>query len=189
MLIKSTKAAILVESNKPLVVANIELPNDLLHGQVLVKVVYSGICGAQINEIEAAKGPDKFLPHLLGHEGSGMVLDVGPGVTSVKQGDHVVMHWRPSQGIQSETPKYSWKDNLVNAGWVTTFNEFAVLSENRLTVIPKEFDLKLAPLLGCAVKNWSICSDIWSWRCWIEYCSGSQYGLCSSNRWYRFVSN
>ncbi|MBS59807.1 MAG: dehydrogenase [Anaerolineaceae bacterium] len=151
MLIKSTKAAILVESNKPLVVASIELPNDLLHGQVLVKVVYSGICGAQINEIEAAKGPDKFLPHLLGHEGSGMVLDVGPGVTSVKQGDHVVMHWRPSQGIQSETPKYSWKDNLVNAGWVTTFNEFAVLSENRLTVIPKEFDLKLAPLLGCAV--------------------------------------
>lgn len=151
MLIKNTKAAILVESNKPLVVANIELPHDLLHGQVLVKVLYSGICGAQINEIEAAKGPDKFLPHLLGHEGSGMVLDVGPGVTSVKQGDHVVMHWRPSQGIQSETPKYSWEDKLVNAGWVTTFNEFAVLSENRLTVIPKDFDLKLAPLLGCAV--------------------------------------
>ena len=137
------KAAILMESNKPLVVANIELPRDLLHGQVLVKVVYSGICGAQINEIEAAKGPDKFLPHLLGHEGSGMVLDVGPGVTSVKQGDHVVMHWRPSQGIQSETPKYSLEGNRVNAGWVTTFNEFAVLSENRLTVIPKDFDLKL----------------------------------------------
>ena len=134
------KAAILMESNKPLVVANIELPQDLLHGQVLVKVVYSGICGAQINEIEAAKGPDKFLPHLLGH-----------GVTSVKQGDHVVMHWRPSQGIQSETPKYSLEGNRVNAGWVTTFNEFAVLSENRLTVIPKDFDLKLAPLLGCAV--------------------------------------
>ena len=74
------KAAILMESNKPLVVANIELPQDLLHGQVLVKVVYSGICGAQINEIEAAKGPDKFLPHLLGHEGSGMVLDVGPNL-------------------------------------------------------------------------------------------------------------
>ena len=140
MLIKSMKAAILMESNKPLVVANIELPQDLLHGQVLVKVVYSGICGAQINEIEAAKGPDKFLPHLLGH-----------GVTSVKQGDHVVMHWRPSQGIQSETPKYSLEGNRVNAGWVTTFNEFAVLSENRLTVIPKDFDLKLAPLLGCAV--------------------------------------
>ena len=145
------KAAILMESNKPLVVANVEMPQELLYGQVLVKVVYSGICGAQINEIEAAKGPDKFLPHLLGHEGSGMVLDVGPGVTSVNKGDHVVMHWRPSQGIQSETPIYNWEGTRINAGWVTTFNEFAILSENRLTVIPKEFDLKLAPLLGCSV--------------------------------------
>ena len=151
MMIQNMKAAILMENNKPLVVADVELPRDLLYGQVLVKVIYSGICGAQINEIEAAKGPDKFLPHLLGHEGSGMVLYVGPGVTTVKKGDHVVMHWRPSKGIQSETPMYKWKGTKVNAGWVTTFNEFAVLSENRVTVIPKEFDLKLAPLLGCSV--------------------------------------
>ena len=151
MLINSMKAAILMESNEPLVVADVEMPQDLVHGQVLVKVIYSGICGAQINEIEAAKGPDKFLPHLLGHEGSGKVLDVGPGVTTVEKGDHVVMHWRPSKGIQSETPVYKWKGTRVNAGWVTTFNEFAVLSENRVTVIPKDFDLKLAPLLGCSV--------------------------------------
>ena len=79
------KAAILMESNEPLIVADVEMPQDLVHGQVLVKVIYSGICGAQINEIEAAKGPDKFLPHLLGHEGSGKVLDVGPGVTTVEK--------------------------------------------------------------------------------------------------------
>ena len=60
------KAAILVELNQPLVVADIEPPCELAFGQVLVKVYYSGICGAQINEIEGAKGPDKFLPHLLG---------------------------------------------------------------------------------------------------------------------------
>jgi S-(hydroxymethyl)glutathione dehydrogenase / alcohol dehydrogenase len=70
MEIGKTKAAILVESNKPLEVAEISLPEALLAGQVLVKINYSGICGAQINEIDAAKGPDKFLPHLLGHEGS-----------------------------------------------------------------------------------------------------------------------
>jgi len=145
------KAAILVEQNKPLVVTEIDLPKELTFGQVLVKVHYSGICGAQINEIEGAKGPDRFLPHLLGHEGSGTVQDIGPGVKTVKKGDHVVMHWRPSDGLQSDTPAYQWDGQKVNAGWVTTFNEYAVVSENRLTAIPKDFDMKLAPLFGCAI--------------------------------------
>ncbi len=145
------KAAILAELNKPLVVADISLPQQLSFGQVRVKVFYSGICGAQINEIEGAKGPDKFLPHLLGHEGSGIVVDVGQGVKTVKKDDHVVMHWRPSNGIQSETPSYDWQGRKVNSGWVTTFNEEAIISENRLTPIPKDFDLRIAPLFGCAV--------------------------------------
>lgn len=140
-----------MEQHKPLVVAEVELPRDLSFGQILVKVQYSGICGAQINEIEGAKGPDKFLPHLLGHEGSGTVLEIGEGVKTLKKGDHVVMHWRPSEGLQSETPRYDWDGRQVNAGWVTTFNEYAVVSENRLTAIPKDFDMKLAPLFGCAV--------------------------------------
>jgi len=146
-----TKAAILVETSKPLEVAEIELPKQLSFGQVLVKVKYSGICGAQFNEIEGAKGPDKFLPHLLGHEGSGVVVETGPGVKTVQSGDHVVLHWKPSDGIQAEPPKYQWGEKQVNAGWVTTFNKHAVVSENRLTVIPKDFDMKIAPLFGCAV--------------------------------------
>ncbi len=145
------KSAILVESKKPLVVAEIDLPAKLKFGQVLVKVCYSGICGAQINEIDAVKGPDKFLPHFLGHEGSGIVEKIGEGVTTVKPGDHVVLHWRKSSGIQSATPKYYWNGKKVNAGWVTTFNEKAVVSENRLTVIPKDFDMRTASLLGCSV--------------------------------------
>lgn len=148
---KTTKAAVLVELNKPLQVADIELPKELFFGQVLVKVAYSGICGAQFNEIEGAKGPDKFLPHLLGHEGSGIVLEVGAGVKTVQAGAHVVLHWRPSDGIQSEAPIYQWGKQKVNAGWVTTFNEYAVVSENRLTVIPRDFDPRIAPLFGCAV--------------------------------------
>jgi len=145
------KAALLTQSNKPLVVADIDLPSELEFGQVLVDVHYSGICGAQINEIDAAKGPDKFLPHLLGHEGSGVVQKTGLGVSTVKEGDHVVLHWRPSKGIQSPTPKYNWDGKTVNAGWVTTFNEQAIVSENRLTVIPSNFDMRIAPLFGCAV--------------------------------------
>ena len=145
------KAAILVENEQPLIIDEITLPESMDFGQVLVDLHYSGICGAQINEIDAVKGPDKFLPHLLGHEGSGVVKEVVLGVSTVKVGDHVVLHWRPSSGIQSPTPKYSWGKKTVNAGWVTTFNEQAIVSENRLTVIPDDLDMKLAPLFGCAV--------------------------------------
>ena len=145
------KAAILVESKKPLLITDIDLPKKLEFGQVLVKIAYSGICGSQINEIDAAKEPDKYLPHLLGHEGSGIVEKIGEGVTTVKTGDHVVLHWRKSAGIESITPKYSWKGKKLNAGRITTFNEKAIVSENRLTVIPKNFDLRIAPLFGCSI--------------------------------------
>lgn len=145
------KAAILVEQNKPLVIGEIKLPDSLSYGQILVKIHYSGICGAQINEIDGVKGPDKFLPHLLGHEGSATVLDIGVGVKTVRPGDRVVLHWRAGNGLQSDPPEYQWEGRRVNAGWVTTFNQFAVVSENRVTVISETFNLKLAPLFGCAV--------------------------------------
>lgn len=145
------KAAILVEQKKPLVIADIKLPEKLEYGQVLVRVVSSGICGSQIGEIEGVKGEDKFLPHLLGHEGGGIVEKISPGITKVKVGDHVVMHWRKGAGIDSATPQYQWGNETVNAGWVTTFNEIAVISENRVTPIPKEIDFEIAALLGCAV--------------------------------------
>ena len=151
MQIKTAKAAILAQSRAPLVVDEIRFPEALGAGQVLVKVLYSTICGAQLNEIDAVKGPDKFLPHLLGHEASAEVLETGAGVTNVKPGDTVVMHWRPGRGIQAATASYAWRGAKLNAGWVTTFNECAVVSENRLTPIPADYDLKEAPLLGCAV--------------------------------------
>jgi len=146
-----SRAAVLVRSREPLELAELEVPESLRFGQVLVKVRYSGICGAQINEIDGTKGPDKFLPHLLGHEGVGSVLEAGEGVRSVRKGDIVVLHWRKGNGIQSETPIYRWRDRTVNAGWVTTFNDIAIVSENRLTPIPANLDPRLAPLLGCAV--------------------------------------
>jgi S-(hydroxymethyl)glutathione dehydrogenase / alcohol dehydrogenase len=151
MQVSTAKAAILAQSRAPLVVDEITLPETLGVGQVLVKVLYSTICGAQLNEIAAAKGPDKFLPHLLGHEASARVLEIGLGVTNVKPGDTVVLHWRPSLGIQCPPPAYKWRGEKLNAGWVTTFNDYAVISENRMTVIPADYDLRNAPLLGCAV--------------------------------------
>src|SRR5258705_7832218 len=133
MQVRTAKAAILAQSRQPLVVDEIVFPEELDAGQVLVKVLYTSICGAQINEIEAVKGVDKFLPHLLGHEASAEVLEIGPGVMHVKPGDTVVLHWRPSQGIQARPAAYKWKGEKLNAGWVTTFCEYAVISENRMT--------------------------------------------------------
>jgi S-(hydroxymethyl)glutathione dehydrogenase/alcohol dehydrogenase len=149
--VKTAKAAILVESRRPLEIDEIGLPDSLTYLQVLVKVQTSSICGAQINEIDAVKGPDKFLPHLLGHEALATVIETGPGVTSCKRDDTVVMHWRPGKGMQSPTPAYSWRGRKVNAGWVTTFNEYAVVAENRVTPVPASIDRRSAPLLGCAV--------------------------------------
>jgi Zn-dependent alcohol dehydrogenase len=152
VLIKSTLAAVLFDSYKPLELVEIEFPKELTPGQVVVELITSGICGAQINEIDAVKGVDKFLPHLLGHEGLARVIEVGPGVVKVTPGDQVVLHWRPSSGMNSSTPKYLFQGKQVNAGWVTTFNKHAIVSENRITKVKAtNLDPVIAPLLGCAL--------------------------------------
>jgi len=145
------RAAILVKLGAPLEIAQVKLPAQLEAGQVLVRIACSGICGSQLGEIDGAKGEDRFLPHLLGHEGAGTVLEVGPGVRHVKVRDTVVLHWRKGRGIESATPSYDWGGRKANAGWVTTFNEYAVVSENRLTAIPADTDPEVAALFGCAV--------------------------------------
>ena len=147
-----TLAAILNETSKNLIVDEIEFPSKLESGQVLVRVITSGICGAQINEIDAIKGPDKFLPHLLGHEGYCQVLETANDVKTVESGDFAILHWRPGSGIQSSPPKYSWRGKTLNAGWVTTFNQHAIVSENRVTRIrTNSISHSTLPLLGCAL--------------------------------------
>ena len=148
---RTMKAAILVKQDSDLIIDNVELPGRLDIGQVLVKLYVSGICGSQLGEIEGRKGIDPYLPHLMGHEGCGEVLKIGPGVKTVSVGDKVVLHWKKGSGIQSETPKYKWRGKTLNAGWVTTFNEYAIISENRCTSIPVNINNDDAALFGCAV--------------------------------------
>jgi len=151
MKVKDMLAAILVEQNKPLIVDEVRLPKTLDFGQVLVRLRYSGICGSQLGEIKGVKGEDPYLPHLMGHEGSGTVVETGPGVMRIEVDDHVVLHWKPARGIEANPPEYEWQGKRLNAGKVTTFNECAVVSENRLSKIPHDFDMKIATLFGCAV--------------------------------------
>lgn len=144
-----TTAAILEEINKPLALRELEIP-VLLPGQVLVDVKYSSICHTQINEIRGRKGEDRFLPHTLGHEGSGVVLEAGPGVTKVKAGDSVVLTWIAGIGMNVPGSKYLCGGKTVNSGAVSTFMRQAVVSENRLVPIDG-VPMELMPLLGCAI--------------------------------------
>lgn len=146
-----TTAAVLKEINRPLQIEEMTIP-PLKKGQVLVELAYSGICHSQLNEIHGLKGKDKFLPHTLGHEGSGIVLEIGPDVTKVKPGNHVVLTWIKGSGHDVPSTQYSIKDGgIVNSGAISTFMTHAVISENRLVPITKEMPLKEAALLGCAI--------------------------------------
>lgn len=144
------KAAVLKELNAPLSVENIGL-TELQVGQVQVRVLVSGICGSQLHEINGNKGNGKFLPHLMGHEGCGIVEKIGPGVTNVKVGDKVVMHWRPGVGIESAFPQYTLGNKTFSSGKVNTLSQWSIVSENRLTTVPSETSNDLAALLGCSL--------------------------------------
>jgi len=160
------KAAVLTEINSPLTVTDIAMPESLAYGQVAVKILASGICGAQLQEIRGEKGNAAFLPHLLGHEGCGIVESIAEGVTRIKPGDKVVLHWRKAAGIEAACPTYGWwkkpatgasgREMLkhpVGGGRVTTFSEYAVASENRLTPVPHDTPVELCALLGCGLST------------------------------------
>ncbi len=144
------KAAVLEQIDAPLAIRDVEL-TELKVGQVLIRILVSGLCGAQLHEIRGHKGNAKFLPHLMGHEGCGIVEEVGPGVTNVNVGDKVVMHWRPGTGIEAPFPSYILDGKPMSSGKVTTLSEYSIVSENRLTKVPQDTPPELCAILGCAL--------------------------------------
>jgi S-(hydroxymethyl)glutathione dehydrogenase/alcohol dehydrogenase len=147
------KAAILTAIDQPLEIVTLELP-DLEHGQVAVDVHFSGVCRSQLMEARGGRGVDRWLPHMLGHEGSGVVRDIGPGVTRFKAGDRVVLGWLRNSGVDAKGARYrrmcgckSW----VNAGRVTTFSTATIVSESRLIPLPADVPMDVAVLFGCAL--------------------------------------
>lgn len=158
------KAAVLLKNKKKLnILDDLEIPR-LKKGQVLVKLAYSGVCHSQLMEVRGLRGIDKFLPHLLGHEGSGVVIKTGPQVKKVKKGDFVILGWIKGYGHDSGGCIFSSKklNCNINAGSVTTFSEFSVVSENRVTIKPDKLPLDISVLFGCALLTGSgmIMNDI-----------------------------
>lgn len=152
------KAAVLTELNEPLEVWDDVHPLGLGTGQVLVRVIVSGVCGSQLHEIAGNKGNGKFLPHLMGHEGYGEVMEIHSSVNTVRVGDMVVMHWRPGSGIEAGLSHYFVEnskgiDHTLTTGKVNTLVETAVVSENRVTKIPDDVNPEFAALLGCGLST------------------------------------
>jgi len=144
------RAAILVRLKRPLVIGEVEVP-ELKRGQVLVKMRAAGVCGTQLSEVVGLKGVDPYLPHLLGHEGSGVVEALGAGVTTVKPGDMVIVSWIKGKGLDVPGGLYQWNGRVVNSGGAAVFTERAVVAENRVTRIPEVVPPGVAAVVGCAV--------------------------------------
>ena len=144
-------AAVLTKNNSPLKIINKLKFTKLRKGQVLVRILHSAICRSQIMEIEGKRGKDKYLPHLLGHEGAGIVHRVGAGVKKITKGDKIFLSWIKGKGLDSGGTKIKNQKKTINAGPITTFSNFSVISENRCFKIPKGFPLKKSVIFGCAV--------------------------------------
>ena len=151
LLPESWRAAVLREANTRLEIVDIARPT-LARGQVLVALEYSGVCRSQLMEVRGLRGPDPWVPHLLGHEGVGTVAEIGPDVTKVAVGDRVVVGWIRGDGVESSPPIFTTVNGeSINAGRVTTFSEYTVVSENRVYLQPLEVSHRAAVLFGCAL--------------------------------------
>ena len=161
------KAAVLRATNAPLSVEEIDLTPPG-RDQVRVRVAASGVCRSDLSVV---RGDIPFsMPVVLGHEGAGVVEEVGDGVTTVQVGDHVVLSWVApcrrcrfcltnrvelcERGIDHAFagPYGKAADGEVYAGFGTaTFGEATVLPEAAVVPIDRDFPLELAALIGCAV--------------------------------------
>ncbi len=146
------RAAVLVKVGQPLEFLDLVVP-ELSCGQVLVEMHYSGVCRSQLMEADGLRGHDRWLPHLLGHEGVGTVIQTGPDVSRFSKGDKVVLGWLKNQGCDVSGAVFKSKNNdfLVNSGPVTTLSTKTIVSENRLVPLPQGIPDEVGVLLGCAL--------------------------------------
>lgn len=144
------RAAILSTLGEPLSIEEVEVP-PLGQGHVLVRMQLAAVCHSQQLEVSGGRGPDRFLPHLIGHEGVGVVEEVGPEVTKVQPGDQVVLTWIRGSGHAGSPIRYRSDRGPVNAGPIATFCESPVVSEQCVVRIDPPVEPEAAVLAGCAI--------------------------------------
>ncbi|MBY2987841.1 alcohol dehydrogenase catalytic domain-containing protein [Rhizobium leguminosarum] len=168
------RAAVAVQAGKPLEVMTVQLEGPRA-GEVLVEVKATGICHTDDFTLSGAD-PEGLFPAILGHEGAGIVVDVGPGVTSVKKGDHVIPLYTPEcrecysctsrktnlctsirstqgQGVMPDgTSRFSiGKDKIHHYMGCSTFSNFTVLPEIALAKVNPDAPFDKICYIGCGV--------------------------------------
>jgi alcohol dehydrogenase (nicotinoprotein) len=167
-----TKAAVVYEYGKPMEIEELDLdgPRD---GEVLIRYTHAGLCHSDLHVISSDL-PAR-LPMVLGHEGAGVVEEVGPGVTRVAPGDHVVCSFIPSCGTcrycatgrQSicdmgatildgylPGPRYAFTGSRGEYGGMCmlgTFSQYGVIHQNSAVKVDDDLPLDKAVLVGCGV--------------------------------------
>ena len=168
------RAAVAVQAGKPLEVMTVQLDGPKA-GEVLVEIKATGICHTDDFTLSGAD-PEGLFPAILGHEGAGVVVDVGPGVTSLKKGDHVIPLYTPEcrecysctsrktnlctsirstqgQGVMPDgTSRFSiGKDKIHHYMGCSTFANFTVLPEIALAKINPDAPFDKVCYIGCGV--------------------------------------
>ena len=169
-----SRAAVAWEAGKPLQIEEVEVAGPKA-GEVLVQIVATGVCHTGAYTL-SGKDPEGIFPSILGHEGAGIVQEVGEGVTSLKPGDHVIPLYtaecrkckfclsgktnlcqavRATQGqglMPDSTSRFSLNGKLLHHYMGTsTFSEYTVVPEISLAKVSKEAPLDKICLLGCGV--------------------------------------
>jgi S-(hydroxymethyl)glutathione dehydrogenase / alcohol dehydrogenase len=169
-----TRAAVAVATGKPLEIMEVDLDGPKT-GEVLVEIKATGICHTDEFTLSGAD-PEGLFPAILGHEGAGVVVDVGTGVTSVKKGDHVIPLYTPEcrqcpsclsrktnlctairttqgQGLMPDgTSRFSCGGNkLFHYMGCSTFSNFTVLPEIALAKVNPDAPFDKICYIGCGV--------------------------------------
>ena len=169
-----TRAAIAWEAGKPLAIEEVDLDGPKA-GEVLVRLVATGVCHTDAYTL-SGKDPEGIFPSILGHEGGGVVEEVGAGVTSVQPGDQVIPLYVPECGeckfclsgktnlcqavratqgkglLPDGTTRFSFNgDTLYHYMGTSTFSEYTVVPEIALAKINPQAPLEKACLLGCGI--------------------------------------
>ena len=172
---RKSRAAVAFKPGEPLQIVEIDV-EDPKAGEVLVKILYTSVCHTDAYTLSGAD-PEGVFPTVLGHEGGGVVVSVGEGVTSVEPGDHVIPLYTPECGkckfclsgktnlcssiretqgkglMPDGTTRFSYNGEPVyHYMGTSTFSEYTVVSEYSLAkVVDKDVPLDKVALLGCGV--------------------------------------
>ena len=169
-----TKAAVAFEAGKPLEVVTVDLEGPKA-GEVLVQIEASGVCHTD-EFTRSGADPEGLFPVILGHEGAGVVVEVGPGVSTLKKGDHVIPLYTPEcrqcksclsrktnlctairatqgKGLMPDgTSRFSYKGKLVHHYMgCSTFSNYTVLPEIALAKIREDAPFEKVCYIGCGV--------------------------------------